>query len=285
MRDVTRDHSCLALNTATLGHNVAGAGAGWTPKQTIDACAERGIRGIVFWRREIAGNAVETGQYARSMGVEVVGLCRSPFLAGPLVLGDERVVLDDFRRAIDETAALEASVLTIVTGGVQPGTRGVAKSLGDVERLVGEVLPYAERCDVKLALEPLHPMYGGDRSCLMTVRDALNICDRFVSRHLGIAVDIYHTWWDTDLPRQLARAGDRIFGYHVCDWLSPTTDMLLDRGMMGDGVADLKGIRRDVEASGYEGFCEVEIFSSRNWWQRRPEEVLDVMIDRFRAFC
>jgi len=285
MRDVTQDYSCLALNTATLGHNMAGMGAGWTPEQTIEACAERGIRGIVFWRREIAGRALEIGRYAHSVGVEVIGLCRAPFLTGPLAFESERAILDDFRYAVEETAELRAPVLTIVTGGIQPGTRGVSRSLADVERLVSDVLPYAEQCDVKLALEPLHPMYGGDRSCLMTTRDALDICDRFRSKHLGIAVDVYHTWWDTDLPRQLARAGDRIFGYHVCDWLSPTEDMLLDRGMMGDGIADLKGIRRDVEAAGYAGFCEVEIFSSRNWWQRRPEEVLDVMIERFQTFC
>ncbi|MBS1075336.1 sugar phosphate isomerase/epimerase [Gluconobacter sp. Dm-73] len=285
MRDFTHDHSALALNTATLGHNVPGAGAGWSAEQTIDACAERGIGGIVFWRPELQGRAASIGQYARAAGVSVVGLCRSPFLVGPLAPQGRQAVVDDFRRSIDETAELEGEILTIVVGGVEPGTKGVRESLGIVTDRLSAVLDYASDRRVTLALEPLHPMYGGDRSCLPTVRDALDICDVLNSETLGVAVDVYHVWWDTDLPRQLERAGSRIMGFHLCDWLVPTTDFLLDRGMMGDGVADLKALRAGVERAGYAGFCEVEIFSANNWWKRDPAEVLDVMVQRFRDIC
>ena len=150
---------------------------------------------------------------------------------------------------------------------------------------MAEAAPYAAARGVRLALEPLNPVYGGNRSCLTTTRDALDICDAIAAPNLGVAIDVYHVWWDTDLPRQLARAGKRIFGYHLCDWLADTQDVLLDRGMMGDGVADLPALRTAVEAAGYTGLCEVEIFSAANWWKRDPAEVLDVMVQRFRSVC
>lgn len=285
MRDFSKDIRPLALNTATLGHNVDGAGAGWPADRVIGACAERGLGGIVFWRREIGNDAVKIGEAVRAAGMEVAGLCRTPFLTGPLAPEGRQAIMDDFHASIDMAAALGAPVLTIVTGGVEPGTKGVGESLKLVTDRVAEALPYAAKNGVKLALEPLHPVYGGNRSCLTTTRDALDICDAIGADNLGVAIDVYHVWWDTDLPRQLARAGSRIFGYHLCDWLADTTDVLLDRGMMGDGVADLKSLRADVEAAGYSGPCEVEIFSARNWWKRDPGEVLDVMVERFRRCC
>lgn len=285
MRDFSESHAALALNTATLGHNVEGAGAGWSPERTIDACAERGIGGIVFWRREIGDRAVEIGERVRRAGLKTVGLCRTPFLVGPLAPAGRQAVMDDIKASIDMAAALQTDVLTIVVGGVEPGTKGVAESLRLVADRVGEIAPYAEKLGVRLALEPLNPVYGGDRSCLTTARDALDLCDRINATNVGIAVDVYHVWWDTDLARQLQRAGRRILGYHLCDWLASTTDVLLDRGMMGDGVADLRGLRHAVESAGYSGFCEVEIFSAGNWWKRDPGEVLDTMIERFRSVC
>ena len=128
-------------------------------------------------------------------------------------------------------------------------------------------------------------MYGGDRSCLNTVRDALDMCDEIGAPNLGIAIDIYHVWWDSDLARQLMRAQHRILGLHLCDWLADTTDILLDRGMMGDGIADIRAIRAQAEAAGYVGPLEVEIFSAGNWWRRDPNEVLDIMITRFGEAC
>lgn len=285
MRDFSADHSALALNTASLGHNLEGHGAGWEPERIIDACAARGFGSIVFWRREIGTRAVAIGEHARAAGLAVAGLCRTPFLVG-LNAVDPVAVLDEAKRAIDMAAGLGAAVLTIVVGGVHPGTRGTAGSLKIVTDRVADLALYAADRQVKLALEPLNPVYAGNRSCLTTVRDALDICEAIDHSTIGIAVDVYHVWWDTDLEVQLRRAGrERIFGYHLCDWLAETRDILLDRGMMGDGVADLKAIRASVEGAGYDGPCEVEIFSVENWWKRDPDLVLDIMVERFRTLC
>jgi sugar phosphate isomerase/epimerase len=286
MRDFSRNHSALALNTATLGHNLDGHGAGWSIERVLDACAERGLGGIVFWRREIGSRAVEIGERVRAAGLSVVGLCRAPYLTGPLALPGREAVMDDFRAAIDMAAGLGAPVLTIVAGGVEPGTKGIGESLKLVADRVAEAAPHAAAGNVRLALEPLHPVYGGDRSCLVTMRDAVDLCVAVDAPNVGVAVDVYHVWWDRTLAAELLRAGpERIFGYHLCDWLAQTGDILLDRGMMGDGVADLKAIRAAVEAAGYAGPCEVEVFSAQNWWKRDPGDVLDTCVERFRAVC
>ncbi|MGI1661575.1 sugar phosphate isomerase/epimerase family protein [Palleronia sp. KMU-117] len=281
MRNFSNDHSALALNTATLGHNLDGRGAGWSPEQVIDACAARGMAGIVFWRREIGPRAVEIGERVRAAGMEVVGLCRTPYIVGAEAPRD----LDEARASIDMAAGLGTSILTIVSGGTEPGTKGVLESQKILADRLASLAPYAAERGVKLALEPLNPMFGGNRTVLMTVRDALRVCEMVGAPNLGVAVDVYHVWWDADLRDSCARAGDRILGYHLCDWLETTRDMLLDRGMMGDGVADLKAIRAAVEDAGYAGACEVEIFSAADWWMRDPAEVLDVMVERFRAVC
>lgn len=280
MRDFSADHSALALNTATLGHNLDGHGTGWSPEQVIDACAARGFGGIVFWRREIGRRAVEIGARVRAAGMEVVGLCRTPFLTG-----SEAGTDDEAKAAIEMAAGLGAPVLTIVSGGTEPGTKGLTDSQKRLAERVAALAPFAAERQVNLALEPLNPMFGGNRTCLMTVREALAICDAVGAENVGVAVDVYHVWWDTTLAESLAGARGRILGYHLCDWLENTRDMLLDRGMMGDGVADLKGIRRAVEAAGYAGFCEVEIFSGETWWRRPPEDVLDTVVARFRTHC
>lgn len=282
MRDFSNDHSALALNTASLGHNLEGAGAGWSPERVIDACAARGYGGIVFWRREIGGRAVEIGNRVRAAGMQVVGLCRTPYLVGseiPARLEDEA------KASIDMAAELGAPVLTIVTGGTEPGTKGVLETQKRLADRLAQLALYAAVRGVHLALEPLNPMFGGNRTCLFTVADALEVVRKVNAPNVGIAVDVYHVWWDRTLPQNLAAAQGRILGYHLCDWLENTRHMLLDRGMMGDGVADLKAIRDGAEKAGYQGLCEVEIFSADNWWKRDPTEVLDVIVDRFRRFC
>jgi len=217
---------------------------------------------------------------------QVAGLCRTPFLVGPQAARTSELIMTDVSAAIEMTAAVGAPVLTVVTGGIEPGSRGIQHSLDLVAERLVEAANIAQQHNVKLALEPLHPVYGADRSCLLTVRDAICLCDAIGADNVGVAIDVYHIWWDTSLEAELLRAGaDRIFGYHLCDWLSETRDVLLDRGMMGDGVADLKAIRRAVEGAGYQGFCEVEVFSEALWWQREPDEVLDVCIERFRSVC
>lgn len=286
MRDFSKDTSALALNTATLGHNLDGFGAGWSPEQVIDACAERGYGGVTYWRRELGSRAQEIGEKTRAAGLTVVGLCRTPFLTGPLALPTEQEIMDDFHLSIDQTAALGTNVLTIVTGGPEPKTKGVLESQKLLADRVAQAAPYAAERNVKLALEPLNPAMGGNRTCLMTATDALNVCDAVGADNVGVAVDVNHCWWDTTLADTLATRGQgKVFGYHLCDWLAETSDMLLDRGMMGDGVADLRAMREAVENAGYDGQCEVEIFSANNWWKRDPNEVLDVIVERFRTVC
>ncbi len=282
MRDFSNDHSALSLNTATLGHMLDGHGAGWSPEQVIDACAARGLAGITFWQREIGSRAQEIGERVRAAGMEVTGLCRAPFLVGTGAPGR----LDEAKAAVDMAAALGSAILTVVSGGTEPGTKGVLESQKILTGRIAALAPYAEERGVSLALEPLNPMFGGNRTCLMTVGDALRVCDWVDAPNVGVAVDVYHVWWDTDLADSLMQAGDhRLLGYHLCDWLEDTTDMLLDRGMMGDGVADLRSIRKAVEAAGYVGPCEVEIFSAEDWWKRDPNNVLDAMVERFREVC
>ncbi|WP_102108091.1 sugar phosphate isomerase/epimerase family protein [Oceaniglobus roseus] len=280
MRDFSQDTSALALNTATLGHNLEGHGAGWSPERLIDACTERGFGGIVFWRREIGTRAAQIGERVRAAGMAVAGLCRTPYLTGRDAGSD-----DEMRGSIDMAAALGAPVLTIVTGGTEPGTTGLGESRKRLADRLARHVEHARAAGVRLALEPLNPMFGGNRTCLFTVRDALDLCDTVGDPQIGLAVDVYHVWWDRTLGESLARAGGRIFGYHLCDWLEDTRHMLLDRGMMGDGVADLGAIRAAVEAAGYAGHCEVEVFSAADWWQRPPEVVLDTVVERFRTVC
>lgn len=280
MRDFSSDHSALALNTATLGHNIEGHGAGWSPEQTIDACAERGYGGIVFWPREIGERAAEIGERVRSAGMEVVGLCRSPYLTGSHAAPD-----DEVHACIDMAAGLGAPVLTVVTGGTEPGTKGLDTSRARLVERLARFAEYAAERNISLALEPLNPMFGGNRTIIFTLRDALDICDMIAAPNVGIAVDVYHVWWDARLAQSLSEAKGRLLGYHLCDWLEDTGDMLLDRGMMGDGIADLKAIRGALEAAGYHGYCEVEVFSAKNWWRRPPDEVLDIVVERFKSLC
>jgi sugar phosphate isomerase/epimerase len=146
------------------------------------------------------------------------------------------------------------------------------------------MLPHARASRMPLAIEPLHPMYAADRACVNTLAQALDLCDR-LGEGIGVAIDTYHVWWDPDLAGQIARAGRRILAHHICDWLVPTGSLLLDRGMMGDGLIDLRGIRRMIEAAGFKGPQEVEIFSSENWWKRPGDEVLRTCIERYNACC
>lgn len=214
--------------------------------------------------------------------MQVVGLCRTPYLVGAEGPCNE----DDLRTSIDMAADLGAPVLTIVTGGTEPGTKGVIETQKRLAERVAAAAPVAAQAGVSLALEPLNPMFGGNRTCIFTVADALAVADAVGAPNVGIAVDVYHVWWDRTLAQGLLAARGRVLGYHLGDWLENTRHMLLDRGMMGDGVADLRAIRQAVEdGAGYSGLCEVEVFSAEDWWRRDPAEVLDVIVDRFRRHC
>lgn len=285
MRDLSADHLLLSINTATLRRQGDLAAI-------IEACAQADITAISPWRDQVAAIGLDRATaMVRDTGLKLSGYCRGGmFPADPARRAE---VMDDNRRAVDEAAALGAPCLVLVVGGLpqfaRPGSAhskdiGAARAM--VEDGIGALLEHARAARMPLAIEPLHPMYAAERACVNTLAQALDICDRLDpgrSGMLGVALDVYHVWWDPDLSAQIARAGrDRLLAYHVCDWLAPTTDILNDRGMMGDGVIDLRGIRAQVEAQGFTGFCEVEIFSD-NWWSRPMDEVLATCIARHRC--
>lgn len=268
------DLSRLSINTATTRGQ-------WGLDQAIPAYAAAGIAGVAPWRDQVAAIGLDrTAALIRDHGLTVTGLCRG----GMFPAADARrrqAAIDDNRRAIDEAAALNAQCLVIVAGGLSEGSKDIAGARAMIAEGLEAILPWARAAGVPLAIEPLHPMYAADRCCVNTLAQALDLCDA-LGDGIGVAVDVYHVWWDPDLPAQIARAGkDRLLAFHICDWLVPTRDLLLDRGMMGDGVIDIPALRGLVEAAGYEGLCEVEIFSAENWWKRPGEEVVATCAERF----
>jgi sugar phosphate isomerase/epimerase len=225
----------------------------------------------------------------RDSGLKVNAYCRSTYLTARDTKGFKSALLDNCA-AIAEASELQAECFVMVVGGVPEGSRDIAGARAQVAEGISMLRDQARSYGVPLALEPLHPMYAADRSCLATLEQALDLCEQIEPggfQSLGVAVDAYHCWWDPKLHQQIKRAGrqQRILGLHVSDWLVPTRDMLLDRGMMGDGVIDLRGIRRSAEAAGYRGHVEVEIFSRDHWWTRDEAQVLDTCAQRLQAVC
>jgi len=265
----------LSLNTATLR-------AQWSLAQCIEGCARHGIAGIGPWRDKLQEMGVkEAARAIRAAGLEVSGLCRGGWFTAEGAI--TQAVADDNRRAVDEAAEIGAACLVMVVGGLPDGSRDLAHAHALVEEGLAVTLDYAREVGMPVAIEPLHPMYAADRACVNTTRHALEICER-LGEGIGVALDVYHVWWDPELAAQIARAGrERLLAFHICDWLMPTRDLLTDRGMMGDGVIDIPHIRGLVQAAGFTGLIEVEIFSAENWWKRDPDEVLSVMIERAGA--
>lgn len=290
MRDFSQNHDWLSINTATVRKQ---RGAEVPLDRIIDQCAERGIRAISPWRDQVAAVGLDKiAAQLKAHGIGLSGYCRGGFFPAPDAAG-LKAALDDNRRAIDEAKTLNAPCLVLVVGAL-PGALDGQAAYTDIARARSEVrdgiaasLEYAREVGMRLAIEPLHPMQAADRACINTLEQALDVCDDLdpgKSGLLGVALDIYHVWWDPKLQQQIARAGkERLLAYHVCDWLTPTRDLLSDRGMMGDGIVELKKIRGWVEAAGFDGFSEVEIFSTLDWWQRDGGEVLDTCMARHRS--
>ncbi len=267
----------LSLNTATVREQ-------WNLSQCIDGCVRHGFGGIAPWRDKL--QEMGTSAAARSIrdaGLQVTGVCRGGWFTESGVLDSE--VLDDNRRAVDEAEEIGAACLVMVVGGLSADSRDLPAAWRLVEDGLAATLEYARTAEVKIAIEPLHPMYAADRACVNTMRQALDICDR-LGEGIGCAVDVYHVWWDSELDDQIARAGrDRLLAFHICDWLVPTRDMLTDRGMMGDGVIDIPRLRHMVERCGFTGLSEVEIFSANDWWRRDADEVLGTIAERAKTAC
>jgi sugar phosphate isomerase/epimerase len=272
------DLSRLSINTATTRCQ-------WDLEQAIPAYAAGGVAGVAPWRDQVAAIGLDrTAALIRDHGLTVTGLCRGGMFPAADAAG-RQAAIDDNRWAIEEAATLNAQCLVIVSGGLPDGSKDIAGARAMVADGLAAILPEARAAGVPLAIEPLHPMYAADRCCVNTLAQALDLCDA-LGDGIGVAVDVYHVWWDPDLAAQIARAGaDRLMAFHICDWLVPTRDLLLDRGMMGDGVIDIPALRGMVEAAGFDGLCEVEIFSAQDWWQRPGDEVVATCAERFLTVC
>ncbi len=270
-----RDPHSLSLNTATLGFN-------WPLGRVIAACAAAGLGGIAPWRRDFATmTPAEARARAADAGLAVTGLCRGGYLTHADA-AERETVLADNRRAIDDAAALGAPALCFVVGGLPRGTHDLGAARAQVVEVLARLAEHAAGSGVRLAVEPLHPMYAADRSCVNTLASALDVCDA-VGGETGVIIDTYHLWWDPALAEGLRRAGpSRLLGWQMADWRVPTRDLLMDRAMVGEGVIDLVGIERLVRAAGWTGLTEVEIFSDE-WNARDPAETLAVLARNYRA--
>ncbi len=272
MADISR----LSINQMTTD-------AQWSLRGAVEGYARHGVTAISVWRHKLA--ECGTGEGARMIadhGLAVTGLCRGGMFTHADAAG-RLAALDDNRRAVDDAAAIGAQCLVLVVGGMPGGSRDLAAAHDQVRDGIAATLEHARGAGVALAIEPMHPMLCAERGCVNTMAHANDLCDE-LGDGIGIAVDVYHVWWDPTLESEIARASGRILAFHVCDWLRETRDLVFDRGMMGDGVIDIPRIRGWVEAAGYDGYNEVEIFSKLDWWQRDADEVVAACIDRHARF-
>lgn len=266
----------ILLNQATFRKK-------WTLEQFLDATSDRGLHRVSIWRDDVKPTDVaELSQLLNRAKVQLFGYNR----VGPIRYksdADFETSLEDGERQIDIAAQLGADHILFFTGGLEPGSKDLAGFREKVSEAAKHLSAYAQGAGTVLAIEPLHPMLCGDRTCLTSLKQANDLCDN-LGDGAAIVIDVHHVWWDPDLSQQIQRSGeaDRIVGFHVNDWLVPTTHLLTDRGMMGDGVIELRKVWDEVSATGYSGSIEVEIFSER-WWERDPDEVYDICLSRCRS--
>ena len=266
----------LAINQATTMEQ-------WPLRAAIENYAAHQIKGISIWRDKLADCGLNDAiTLLKDYEMSVTGLCRGGMFTASDQKGRDRAI-DENKRALDEAAAINANCLIMVCGGLPGRSKDIKDARSQIEDGLAKIVPHARSVGVPIAIEPLHPMTAADRACINTLEHALDLCDT-LGEGVGVAVDVYHVWWDPKLESQISRAGDRILGFHLSDWLVPTTDLVWDRGMMGDGIIDIPQIRNWVEASGYRGFNEVEIFSKQNWWKQDPNVVIETCIDRYDKF-
>jgi sugar phosphate isomerase/epimerase len=249
----------------------------WSIETSASKFAAAGVKGITVWRDTLAGRDIAmTGRLLRDRGLSVVSLCRGGFFPAREI-PDRRKAIDDNRKAIDEAKALGAPLIVLVCGSVP--NQPLEESRKQIANGIAALLPDCKTSGVRLAIEPLHPMYADSRSAINTLRQANDIVESLGSPYVGVAIDVYHVWWDPALEAEIARSGKlgAIFAYHVCDWRTPTIDMLNDRGLMGEGCIPLRQIRAWVEAAGFHGFNEVEIFSDRLWGHNQDQYLANIV--------
>lgn len=250
----------------------------WSLPEAVEGCVRAEIPWISLWRHKIAETGLaESKKLVREAGLRVSSVCRGGMFPARSV-SERQKRLDDNRRAVDEAAELEAEVLVLVCGPAPD--KDIESARKWVEEGIEQLVPYAKSCGVRLGIEPLHPMYAAERSVIVTLAQANDLAERFSPSDVGVIVDVFHVWWDPDLYNQITRASGRILGFHVSDWIVPTPDLLMARGMMGDGVIEIRRIRQAVEAAGYAGPIEVEIFN-RAIWEQPGDDVLAMMKERY----
>ncbi len=252
----------------------------WSVSQAVEGCVRHGIPSIALWRHKIAEAGLPACvRSVQDAGLHVSSVCRGGMFPAPNAARRQELLEDNFR-AVDEAAALRADSLVLVVGGAMDVGLTSARSM--VEDGIAALVPYARECGIKLGLEPLHPMYAAERAVLNTIEQALEMAAPYAAHEVGVVLDVFHIWWDPQVMPSIARAAGRIYGFHVNDWLVPLPDMLLGRGMMGDGIIDNRALRVAVDQAGYTGPIEVEIFN-RAIWDTDPDQVLTRMVDRFIA--
>lgn len=247
-------------------------------RSSIECFARHGVRKTAVWRDKLeAIGADEAARILNDNGVEAVSFCPG----GLLTAADPAKALDDNRRWIEMAATVGAKSMVTITGGLETGDRDLAGARLRALEGIGKLVPDARAAGLRLALEPLHPMICGLRSVISTLADANAMLDRLQADDvMGLALDTYALWWDSELERQMERCGARILNFHVSDWLEETRDVRLDRGMPGDGLIDNRRLRGVAEAAGFAGDIEVEIFSEADWWQRDADEVVKTIVER-----
>ena len=260
-----QDFSKLCIHTITTKP--------WDIETAIKKYAKSGVKGITIWRQWLEGRSLATVRRSiKDVGLTVVSTCRGGFFpsTSPKKRHD---AIDDNKRAIDEAEALGAPMVVLVCGA--DPEQSLEDSRKQIHDGIQACLDHSKAANVKLAIEPLHPMYAADRSAINTLLQANDMAEAINNSFIGVAVDIYHLWWDPDLEQQIYRCGKagNLLAFHICDWRIPTIDMLNDRGLMGEGCINIKQIRGWVEKAGFDGFNEVEIFSNR-WWQADQEKFL-----------
>ncbi len=237
----------------------------WPIEMAIERYAQAGVKGITVWRDALeARDVASVRRQIDDAGLTTVSLCRGGFFPAESRAAREASI-EENRRCLDEAAALGAPLLVLVCGADPAVPLSTARA--QIATGIEALLPQAERLGIRLAVEPLHPMYADTRSAINTLGQANDLCEKIDHPLVGAALDVYHTWWDPALEAEIARCGtlDKLFAFHVCDWRVPTEDLLLDRGLMGEGCIPIAQIREWVETSGFAGFVEVEIFSKRRW--------------------
>jgi sugar phosphate isomerase/epimerase len=252
----------------------------WSIEEAAENYNRVGVKGISVWRQYLENrDIVKTGEMLRSYDLDIVSLVRGGFFTSTS-LDKRNSSIEDNKKAIDEAAALGAPMIVLVCGA--DPSQSLETSRTQIQKGIEAILPYAIENKVKLAIEPLHPMYADTRSAINTLSQANDMAEAINSDHVGIAADVYHLWWDPDLEQQLMRCGqnDNLYAFHICDWMSPTVDLLNDRGLMGEGCIPINKIRSWAEAAGFKGYNEVEIFSDR-LWAGDQKQFLDKIVKQY----